>query len=238
MQQFYTVRSGDTLSNIASRWNIPLRSLIAANNLAAPYTIFPGQQLSLPPGVTTYVVRQGDSVYTISQRYGIPLSRVLDANGIEEPFIIHPGMVLIIPVGVIYYEVRSGDTLYRIAERYNVTVNGQPRPDLIIAENPGLTPAITPGMRLLIPFPPAGGPGWVAAVMTDGFGSFIELYEAATGQRNVIVVNEAGAMSKVSGHRSAQACFVSESGIISVIDTTGIRYHKSIRSISSICGLL
>lgn len=49
MQVFYTVRFGDTLSSIARRWNIPLISLINANNLAAPYTIYVGQLLSMPP---------------------------------------------------------------------------------------------------------------------------------------------------------------------------------------------
>ena len=39
MQIFYTVRPGDTLYNIAMRWSVPLQALIAANNLAAPYTI-------------------------------------------------------------------------------------------------------------------------------------------------------------------------------------------------------
>ncbi|MBT2686791.1 LysM peptidoglycan-binding domain-containing protein [Bacillus sp. ISL-47] len=49
MQNFYTVRSGDTLYGISSRWGIPADSLIAANHLKPPYTIYIGQQLSVPP---------------------------------------------------------------------------------------------------------------------------------------------------------------------------------------------
>lgn len=47
MQIFYTVRSGDTLYSIATRWSIPFNSIVMANNLVAPYIIFSGQQLSL-----------------------------------------------------------------------------------------------------------------------------------------------------------------------------------------------
>ena len=57
MQVFYTVNQGDTLWTISHRWQIPLNSLISANNLTKPYDIVPGQQLSMPPGVTTYTVK-------------------------------------------------------------------------------------------------------------------------------------------------------------------------------------
>lgn len=64
MQFFYTVRPGDTLSQIARRWELPIESLIAANNLKPPYTIFVGQQLSIPPGVNVVRVKPGDSVFS------------------------------------------------------------------------------------------------------------------------------------------------------------------------------
>jgi TolB protein len=65
MQLFYTVRHSDTLSQISRRWELPVESLIAANNLSPPYTIFVSQQLSVPPGVDVYRVRLGDSVYKL-----------------------------------------------------------------------------------------------------------------------------------------------------------------------------
>ena len=156
MQIFYTVLLGDTLYNIARRWNIPLISLINANNLKPPYTIYIGQQLSMPPGVRSYVVKPGDSVYSISQRYGVPMNIILEANGIESPYIIVPNQILAIPQGVPFYIVRPYDTLYKIAIRYNVILNGQPRPDLIIKANPGLTSSIMPGMTIAIPYAPPG----------------------------------------------------------------------------------
>ncbi len=92
----------------------------------------------MPPGVTTYVVKPGDTLFAISQRYGLPINIVIEANGLEPPYVIVPDQVLLVPPGVPFYVVRAGDTFYRIALRYNVTVDGQPRPDLIIKANYGL----------------------------------------------------------------------------------------------------
>ncbi len=43
----YTVQRGDTLYSIAFRYGLDYRRLAAANRIAAPYTIYPGQRLSL-----------------------------------------------------------------------------------------------------------------------------------------------------------------------------------------------
>jgi murein DD-endopeptidase MepM/ murein hydrolase activator NlpD len=42
------VQSGDTLFAVARRHNVGLRALIDANDLQAPYRVFPGQRLRLP----------------------------------------------------------------------------------------------------------------------------------------------------------------------------------------------
>ena len=55
----YTVRGGDTLYGIAFSYGLDYRKLAAANRIAAPYTIYPGQALLLreetppPPASTT-----------------------------------------------------------------------------------------------------------------------------------------------------------------------------------------
>lgn len=46
-EQRYTVLRGDTLFSIAFRYGLDYRRLAAANAIAAPYTIFPGQSLAL-----------------------------------------------------------------------------------------------------------------------------------------------------------------------------------------------
>mgnify|MGYP005837553703 CR=1 FL=1 len=228
MQLFYTVRPGDTLQNIARRWSIPLISLINANNLAAPYTIYPGQQLSMPPGVTTYVVKSGKSLFSISQRYGIPTSVIIEANGIEPPYVIVPGQVLIVPTGVPFYVVRSGDTLYKIALNYNVVLNGQPRPDFIIRANSGLTPSIIiPGMALAIPYPPPGGPGTIAVVLNDGLKFYLGLYDPNTGAINTLEVSGLDETSNIFWSLDqTRIASVGSSGIISIIDVTTRRVSR------------
>ena len=46
---FYTVRTGDTLYSIAFRNSVDYRDLAQWNQVAAPYTIWPGQRLRLSP---------------------------------------------------------------------------------------------------------------------------------------------------------------------------------------------
>lgn len=43
----YTVQGGDTLYSIAFRYGMDYRGMAAANGIAAPYTIFPGQKILL-----------------------------------------------------------------------------------------------------------------------------------------------------------------------------------------------
>jgi LysM repeat protein len=45
----HTVQVGDTLTNIAQRYNVPVQTLMEANNLINPNYIQVGQQLIIPP---------------------------------------------------------------------------------------------------------------------------------------------------------------------------------------------
>ena len=45
----YTVERGDTLIKIADRFGVDLNRLAAANNIADPTLIFPGDSLIIPP---------------------------------------------------------------------------------------------------------------------------------------------------------------------------------------------
>ncbi|MEP1469893.1 MAG: peptidoglycan DD-metalloendopeptidase family protein [Halieaceae bacterium] len=54
--RYYTVQRGDTLYSIAFRYGLDFRVLAAANGIASPYTIYPGQKLDLEkqtPAVST-----------------------------------------------------------------------------------------------------------------------------------------------------------------------------------------
>ncbi|MFJ7250751.1 LysM peptidoglycan-binding domain-containing protein [Kitasatospora sp. NPDC098652] len=94
----YTVRSGDTLSEIGQRLGIDWHKIAEANGLRSPYVLQIGQRLTLPgAGSTTYTVRSGDSLSVIGARLGVSWQRIAEANGIRAPYVITPGQTLRIP---------------------------------------------------------------------------------------------------------------------------------------------
>jgi TolB protein len=191
MQIFHTVLPGDTLYHLARRWELPVESLIAANNLIPPYMIYIGQQLSIPPGVNAYRVQAGDSVFQISQRYGVPISVIIEANRLQPPYILQVGQLLKIPPGVPYYVVQSGDTLFQIAKRYNVTIEGKSNPELIQQINQLASITIFPGMELVIPYAPPGNRGLIAYTSDRGRHYDIWLYNPQNGA-SVQLTNQLG----------------------------------------------
>lgn len=181
MQLFYTVRHGDTLYQIARRWELPIESLIAANNLSSPNSIFAGQQLSVPPGVNVIRVKPGDTVYQISKNFGVPTSVIIQNNQLQPPYLIQTGQLLKVPPGVPYYVVQPGDTLFQIASRFNVITGDHSNFELLMKVNNLSSNVISPGMQLIIPYAPPGDRGLIAYT-TNRSGSYdIWIYNPSNG---------------------------------------------------------
>lgn len=130
----YTVKSGDTLSAIASRYGMTVNALVMLNGIQNANLIYPGQTLRVADsgqGSTvsqkattatttgTYTVRYGDTLSAIAGRYGTSASTLASINDISNPNWIYPGQVLKLSGGssMRSYTVRSGDTLSGIASR-------------------------------------------------------------------------------------------------------------------------
>lgn len=109
----YTVRSGDTLSHIAARYKVTVRTLQAANGLGRSALIRPGQVLKLsastpdgpatgstsastrtPSAPATYTVKRGDTLSHVAARHKISLNTLLSANNLSRTSVIHPGQTL------------------------------------------------------------------------------------------------------------------------------------------------
>ena len=140
--KIYTVKAGDTLSTIASRYGVSVVRLKRANRLPGD-SLRIGDRLEIPTQVAvsdapkrvaqsrTHRVRSGESLYTIGKRYGVSVDRIKAANGLRRNT-IRVGQELVIPArssggaGVSegkVHRVRSGDTLSEIARRYGTTVS-------------------------------------------------------------------------------------------------------------------
>lgn len=91
----YTVKSGDTLSHIAQRFNTTVDKLVADNNISNPNLINIGQKLVVDGSSSEryYTVKSGDNLSVIARNHGISLDKIKQLNPqIKAPrFIIHAG---------------------------------------------------------------------------------------------------------------------------------------------------
>jgi LysM repeat protein len=94
----YTVKSGDTLSEIASANGTDWQTLARINGISNPDMIQPGQQIKLPGGATnqptTYTVKSGDTLGAIAAANGTTVAALARDNGISNPDRISVGQVL------------------------------------------------------------------------------------------------------------------------------------------------
>lgn len=139
----YRVRPGDTLSTIARRWHITMKSIVTANRLRSD-RLRAGQRLILTvPNVERAPIQQasrstgshkihavssGETLSSIARRYGVSVSALRTTNRISGN-VIRPGQRLRIPgtagddlPAAVIYMVRQGDALSTIAQRFGTTV--------------------------------------------------------------------------------------------------------------------
>jgi murein DD-endopeptidase MepM/ murein hydrolase activator NlpD len=90
------VAPGETLYAVARRTNVPLRSLIEANNLQPPFRLNAGRRLVLPQ-VQEYVAQQGDTVTSVSRRFGVDSSTLASTNNLTAPYAVQSGAPLLLP---------------------------------------------------------------------------------------------------------------------------------------------
>jgi len=97
----YRVRSGDTLSSIAQRFDTTIDEVTKSNQIRNPDRLYPGMKLQLNSGSgepdRRYRVRRGDTLAKIAQKFGTSISSIKQANQISNPNLIRKGQELLIP---------------------------------------------------------------------------------------------------------------------------------------------
>lgn len=106
----YVVRSGDTLSGIATRHDLTLANLLKANRLSPRALIHPGQRLTVrtgtaraaarkpaPAAARTYLVRDGDTLSGIARAHGTTAGALARASGIDAGALLRVGQRLRLP---------------------------------------------------------------------------------------------------------------------------------------------
>lgn len=110
----YHVKSGDTVSGIASRVGVSTTALLSANKLSQRSVIYPGQTLRVPHGssgggaVSTAAassgsskssvkIASGDTIGSIAASHHVSVAALLSANGLTYTSTIYAGKTLVIP---------------------------------------------------------------------------------------------------------------------------------------------
>ena len=97
----YTIQKGDTLSEIAGRYDTTVSELARLNDISNPNRIIAGETLYIRvpasdpnPCCDTYTVKRGDTLSEIAQRFSTTVAELVRLNNIENPRLIYVGQVL------------------------------------------------------------------------------------------------------------------------------------------------
>lgn len=94
----YIVQKGDTLSEIAEKFDITTNTILWANDLQKDSKIKIGQELViLPVSGVQYTVKSGDAVESIARRFKADKQEIIDHNNLGNNSLIKIGDVLVIP---------------------------------------------------------------------------------------------------------------------------------------------
>ncbi|MBJ9985788.1 LysM peptidoglycan-binding domain-containing protein [Acinetobacter sp. S40] len=141
----HTVKSGETLANIASRYHLQLNYLAALNGLTRNSNVRVGQKLKISgdvpkaeiakdesPKSTTktkasgnteaYTVKSGESLNSIASRLGMTAKDLADLNNLNARASLQRGQSLKIPKTITEYTVKRGDTLIGLASKFGMAI--------------------------------------------------------------------------------------------------------------------
>ena len=160
--KYYTVQKGDTLWNIASKFNISVNKLKDINNLSSNLITI-GQELLIsddntsnnPSPMDNYIVHtviKGDTLWDLANKYNTTVAKIkllnnLSSNNLQigQKIIVGEKEIANPETNLLTYTVKGGDTLYSIASLYNTSVQS------LKSMNNLTSNTLQVGQKLLIP---------------------------------------------------------------------------------------
>ncbi|MBQ4061604.1 MAG: LysM peptidoglycan-binding domain-containing protein [Christensenellaceae bacterium] len=135
---FYVIKKGETLSGIASRFNMNFAELLSSNPYLDPSYYIPGQTIVIPYGcmVKQYTVSQNDTLADILRRFDTDAKTLRRLNPSDDMLSLMPGKQINVPdkrSGADYI-IRDEDTLESIAVRFGTDIVE------LLRKNPNLRP--------------------------------------------------------------------------------------------------
>jgi LysM repeat protein len=95
--QHYTIKDGDTLTGIASRFGVSMMTVWWANHLTSKDGLHAGQTLLIPPvNGLVVTVKSGDTLDSIATENKIDIADIISLNDLQDPNLI-VGQVLVLP---------------------------------------------------------------------------------------------------------------------------------------------
>ena len=139
----YTVKSGETLSEIAERYGTSVQRLMDLNGLRSPQDLWAGSRIQVPgaggarrtaaavnKAAKQHTVQSGETLSVIADRYGIPMERLVALNGLSDP-----------------NDLMVGTTLKLRSTPRPVAAKPKPRPVTIATAKPPAKPAAKPVVK-------------------------------------------------------------------------------------------
>ncbi len=99
----YTVRPGDSLSQVAEMFGVTSNTIMWANDLTKATAIQPGDTLViLPIAGVRHVIKSGDTIASIAKKYQGDVEEILSYNQLASAGDLSVGQTLIIPGGAMH----------------------------------------------------------------------------------------------------------------------------------------
>ena len=147
----YTVKKGDTLYGIASKYNLTAEELKKLNNLTSN-TLSIGQTLKIRKSESDfitedydfYTVKEGDTLFSIANKYDTTPDKIKSLNNLTSDTLSIGQLIKIPSTTSNVYIVKKGDTLWSIAKDNNTNI------DKIKELNNLINNSLTIGQQLLL----------------------------------------------------------------------------------------